>query len=669
MIVILLEIYVYCKDQKVISQINKRASSISKIANIAFDDYAYIDTNSLKIIHKKNENFDNNSRFSAYFEKFISTLSTESEKEKFKAFVSPQSLNKNSNDELVVKKFASFDPDLQEQRIYEVGICHINLNDISTALVFRKDITRDELDTFSLLKTVTYTYNTVFIGNTGSKNLKLIKTTFGDDDVRINTFMPIKEWVEKAVQHVDKRYTALFLSNFSFKTLVSNLQSRESYSFIVLKNDRHWISIKIIRSANYLENNEFVFLSENIDNLMKSQEDLENALADANVANKAKSEFLSRMSHDIRTPLNGIIGMTYLAQEENNIFSIKEFLTKIDKSSKFLLSLVNDILDMSKIEMNKIELNPEEYKYSEIHKYISSVIEPLCSKKNQNLNFNIYNKIAYTPLLDKLHFNQILFNLLSNAIKYTPVNGKIDCDISTKLRDDKKLEISCSVRDTGRGMEPEFQKVLFEPFTQGKRSDTSENRGSGLGLAITKSLVQLMHGSISVQSTPGVGTTFDFTIVADCIKNSEIQEPDKKQLGSCDFNSLEGLNILLCEDHPLNQEIAQAILAKKGITVSLANNGQEGYDVFKKSSEGFFDVILMDVRMPIKNGLEATRMIRSLDRKDATNVPIIALTANAFTSDINECLAAGMNAHVSKPINPQILYQEILALLKKGSTV
>jgi signal transduction histidine kinase/ActR/RegA family two-component response regulator len=386
---------------------------------------------------------------------------------------------------------------------------------------------------------------------------------------------------------------------------------------------------------------------------------------EADSANIAKSDFLSRMSHDMRTPLNGIIGMTYLTQEMELPEKARENLRKIDTSSKFLLSLINDVLDMSKAESCQIELNPEPYPIDEFNKYIDAVIRPLCKEKGQQFILDEkYAVFDVVPVADKLRCNQIIFNLLSNAVKYTPEGGTVTYSISGSVIGPEKIRIEHQIKDTGIGMSEKFQKILFEPFTQENRKDTSEKRGTGLGLAIVKKLVDQMDGTITVQSFPGRGTTFCVTLDFDTVPASSLASGPEKSMTADELKiSLAGKHVLLCEDNTLNQEIAETLLSEKQVIVSVAADGKTGVDMFRGSSPGFYDAVLMDLHMPVMDGYEATAGIRATDREDAKTVPIIAMTADAFTDDINRCIAAGMNGHIAKPIDPDILYKTLAQYL------
>ena len=399
---------------------------------------------------------------------------------------------------------------------------------------------------------------------------------------------------------------------------------------------------------------------------------LEAAVRKAEEASRAKSEFLSRMSHDMRTPLNGIIGMTYLTRKMTLPAEAQDHLAKIDVSSKFLLSLINDVLDMAKAESGMIELHPEPYPPHTFESYLDAVIRPLCREKGQKLIIDDAGIKGIIPVMDELRMNQIYFNLFSNAVKYTPENGTIIYHQRGTLTDDGRLRMQISISDSGIGMSPEFQKILFEPFTQEAQDDFRERHGTGLGLTIVGKLVETMGGTIEVRSSPGKGSTFTVTVTVDYVREDSQAaavpearpkaagpgedggKPAEKQAGM-----MAGKHILLCEDHPLNQEIAKAMLKEKGILVETAEDGRLGVEAFRRSPVGFYSLILMDIHMPVMNGYEATEAIRALGREDAASVPIIAMTADAFTEDRQKCLDAGMNGHLAKPIDAAELFRTV----------
>ncbi len=396
---------------------------------------------------------------------------------------------------------------------------------------------------------------------------------------------------------------------------------------------------------------------------VEQEAQLREALRLANEAGQAKDDFLSRMSHDIRTPLNGIIGMTTLAKGANSDPAVASYLNKINVSSHFLLGLVNDILDMSKIAAGKMELHPEPYSETDFINYIRSVIQPLGEAKGIHFHIPPQELFNCQILVDKLKYNQIFFNLLSNAVKFTPPGGHVTLDVRNPVISTDRVESDFIIADDGIGMSDEFQKRLFQPFEQEHSAQSSEREGTGLGLAIAKRLIDMMGGTISVQSAPGAGSTFtlhfSFPLANEVPAAPEPAVPDI---------SLDGLMIMVAEDNDINGEIVVTFLQQKRAEAVLVKNGREAVQRFARSPVGTFDAILMDVRMPVMDGLEATRRIRALPRPDALDVPIIATTANAYDDDVKHCLAAGMNDHVAKPIEAAVLFQSIHRLVKKTGT-
>jgi len=367
------------------------------------------------------------------------------------------------------------------------------------------------------------------------------------------------------------------------------------------------------------------------------------------------------MSHDIRTPLNGVIGMTALALEKNKDPEVADYLAKIDTSGHFLLSLVNNILDLSKIDAGKMEIHPEPYPESEFIRYAESVIVPMFKSKGVNIAFigTFFSDRAI--ITDKLMYNRIFFNLFSNAAKFTPAGGHVNSTVKNISLNGDILSFDVEISDDGVGMSEDFQKKLFVPFEQEKRAGMSEHNGSGLGLAITYKFVQMLGGDISVKSAPGKGTTFTLHFSLNSISADKLQKPES----DTEIADLSGRNILVAEDNDINSEILLHLLDSHGATSVTAKNGEEAVKKFSESEPGYFDAILMDVRMPVMDGKEATRAIRRLGRADAAAVPIIAVTANAYDEDVESCIAAGMNSHVAKPIDPNQLFSVLSGAIKK----
>ena len=377
---------------------------------------------------------------------------------------------------------------------------------------------------------------------------------------------------------------------------------------------------------------------------------------EAEQANQTKTDFLSRMSHDIRTPMNGIIGMLSLAKENDNPSDTVHCLDKMQISCDYLLNLINDILDMNKVESGKIVLHPEAYSKNDFLMYMDSVIQPMCEQKNITLHVetteNLNGKIPY---VDKLRINQIFFNLVSNAVKFTPENGTVTIRLECIPSIPGKVILKASITDTGIGMSEEFQQHMFESFTQEEQTLLPQRQGSGLGLAIVKSMLNLMGGTITVKSRLNEGTTF--TVQGEIPVVDAQPEQEEEQKGTDTDDMLAGKNILLVEDHPLNQEIARRLLEKKGMNVTLAENGQIAVNLFQTKGYHCFDAVLMDVRMPVMDGITATIRIREIEKDSSKRTPIIAMTANAFDEDCRQVQEAGMDAHISKPVDPKVLYE------------
>ena len=383
----------------------------------------------------------------------------------------------------------------------------------------------------------------------------------------------------------------------------------------------------------------------------------------AEAANEAKTEFLQRMSHDIRTPINGICGMINVADHyADNMEKQTECRAKIKEASHLLLELINEVLDMSKLESDEVVLEEIPFNLNSISEEILGVIEHMAAEQNIRILWEKKEVTHWNLIGSPVHVKRILMNILSNAVKYNKENGYvyISCrEIPSKQTAMTTLEFVC--RDTGIGMAEAFQKRIFEPFAQEHAGSRTKFVGTGLGMPITKKLVEKMNGTISFESKEGTGTTFviriPFQIDADMKDRTETEEKTE--------TSIQGLHVLLTEDNELNMEIAEFVLQNEGAVVTKAWNGQKAVDIFRKNRPGEFDVILMDIMMPVMNGYEAAKMIRSLDREDAKVIPIIAMTANAFTEDKMRAKEAGMDEHIAKPVDGKLLVKVINELVKR----
>ena len=394
----------------------------------------------------------------------------------------------------------------------------------------------------------------------------------------------------------------------------------------------------------------------------KYKAELLRAAKKAEAANEAKTEFLQRMSHDIRTPINGICGMINVADHyADNMEKQTECRAKIKKTSHLLLELINEVLDMSKLESDEVVLEDIPFNLNSIFEEILGVIEHMAAEQNIRIIWEEKEVTHWNLIGSPVHVKRILMNILSNAVKYNKENGYvyISCrEIPSKQTAMPTLEFVC--RDTGIGMTEAFQKRIFEPFAQEHAGSRTKFAGTGLGMPITKKLVEKMGGTISFESKEGTGTTFviriPFQIDADMKDRNETEEKTE--------TSIQGLHVLLTEDNELNMEIAEFVLQNEGAVVTKAWNGQKAVDIFRKSRPGEFDAILMDIMMPVMNGYEAAKMIRSLDREDAKVIPIIAMTANAFTEDRMRAKEAGMDEHIAKPVDGKLLVKAINELVK-----
>ena len=396
----------------------------------------------------------------------------------------------------------------------------------------------------------------------------------------------------------------------------------------------------------------------------KYKAELLRAAKKAEAANEAKTEFLQRMSHDIRTPINGICGMIDVADHyAEDMKKQTECRAKIKEASHLLLELINEVLDMSKLESDEVILEEIPFNLNSISEEILGVIEQMATEQNIRILWEEKEVTHWNLIGSPVHVKRILMNILSNAVKYNKENGYvyISCrEIPSEQTAMTTLEFVC--RDTGIGMTEAFQKRIFEPFAQEHAGSRTKFAGTGLGMPITKKLVEKMGGTISFESKEGIGTTFliriPFRIDTDRKDRTEAEEKTE--------TSIQGLHVLLTEDNELNMEIAEFVLQNEGTVVTKAWNGQEAVDIFRKSSPGEFDVILMDIMMPVMNGYEAAKMIRSLDREDAKVIPIIAMTANAFTEDKMRAKEAGMDEHIAKPVDGKLLVKVINELVKRN---
>ena len=403
-----------------------------------------------------------------------------------------------------------------------------------------------------------------------------------------------------------------------------------------------------------------IHLTQVNDELRQAQVVAAEALQSAERASKAKTDFLSNMSHDIRTPMNAIIGITTLMKNElHQPEKLAEHLGKLETSGQLLLGIINDILDMSRIESGKTTLNVEKMNLTQQISQLDSVIRQQAGQRRQTFTVETY--VQHENVLgDSNRLKQVLMNILSNAVKYTPNGGHIRLEIDELTHTEHYTKYRFVVQDDGIGMSEEFQKTLFEPFTREEKSGTNKVQGTGLGMAITKSIVDLMGGTIHVESTTGKGTRFEvvleFPIDAEADTVQETQVPPEEEETA---SPLSGMKFLCAEDNAINAEILEMLLEANGASCTICANGQEIVDAFASVKPGDYDMILMDVQMPVMDGLEATRRIRSGENPLGRTIPILAMTANAFLEDMQKSKEAGMDVHLSKPVDIAALEQTV----------
>lgn len=390
------------------------------------------------------------------------------------------------------------------------------------------------------------------------------------------------------------------------------------------------------------------------------REKLQNALMVSETANRAKSMFLSNASHDMRTPLNGVIGYTELALVTEDQNRMLDYLRKIKESSRILLELIQDTLDLSTIETGNYVLHKQTVSCAEVVRGIVTAIEPAAIAKGIIFSVDNSKAIMADINIDIHRVQEILLNLLNNAIKFTDAGGKVELAIECVGSTDRVIHDKLIIRDTGCGISKEFLPKIFEPFAQEHNWDGKRIGGTGLGLPIVKRLVELMEGRIEVKSELGKGT--EFTVYLDFERAKKCEHQEAQMLSNLD--KLKGKRILLCEDHPLNADIAVRLLERQGMQVTVAKNGKIGVEIFQKSTPDFFQLVLMDVRMPIMDGLEATKAMRASARDDARRIPIVGMSANAYDEDFQRAREAGMNDYIAKPVMPMILYNTLAKWIK-----
>ena len=468
--------------------------------------------------------------------------------------------------------------------------------------------------------------------------------------VKSGQFAVIQNGIKRYFTSLDKGRNYYIYMYAEDRDLVKTLTSNIGIALIL-----YGIFVTILMTIKAKSNQQYELIQKQREEEYKKE--LEKSAREAKKANIAKTEFLQRMSHDIRTPINGIRGLVEVGDYyKDNLVKQAECRKKIWEASGFLLELINEVLDMGKLESEEVILEERSFNFFGLFKEIRMVIEKQAKERGIQIVVHKYRVIHENLIGSPLHVKRVVMNILTNAIKYNKDNGKIIMEFQEVQEDQDTVRIQFKCKDTGIGMSESFQKKIYEPFAQEKAWARTVYGGTGLGMPITKSLVEKMGGTISFESEQDVGTTFDIEIPFQIDHNKQCEEHKKKEVKE---TSIKGVNVLLAEDNELNMEIAEFVLESAGAKVIKAFNGEEALEIFKASEQGEIDVILMDVMMPVMDGLEAARYIRRSNKENARDIPIIAMTANAFTEDRRRVLEAGMNEHLAKPLESEVLIEMI----------
>lgn len=469
-------------------------------------------------------------------------------------------------------------------------------------------------------------------------------------------------------QFVSEDYTDIMYSFLDHKTLAGRLSNTDSVSMDFYAKMEQWLSATYIAQQRDADGKvtKVLFTIRNINEQkleeFKQQEFLRKAAIAADAANRAKSAFLFNMSHDIRTPLNGIIGLLKIDKAHFDDFDlVKDNHEKMLIAADHLLSLINDVLQMSKLEDGTINLSHEALDLSELSKEVGTIIK--IRAREAGIAFEVGSQELPAPYVygSPTHLRQIFLNIYGNCIKYNKINGALKTSMECLGIEKNIVTYRWHISDTGIGMSEEFLNHIYEPFVQEDSGDRSEYHGTGLGMSIVKNLIEKMNGRIEIKSKKGVGTTFIITLPFEIAEKSE----GITELKESKSANIRGRNLLLVEDNGLNAEIAATILRDYGARVNIVTDGLQAVNTFRESAPGSIDTILMDVMMPVMNGLEATKRIRAMEHPDAKTIPIIAMTANAFKEDAQKCMEAGMNAHLAKPLHIKEVVSTIAHFCRK----
>ena len=539
------------------------------------------------------------------------------------------------------------------------------------AFCYSRDVTRENELSHILEKIMSFEYDEIYIIDSNNGRISAVAEGMYAMENQANDGT-YEEKLEKLKMRTGSEEERIELEKkLNLKRICRKLKKSTTYvKEVPLRSKRGYMRLKQLRYM-YLDNEigTILFTMKDIDAVVKEekakQERLRVALHMAEAANKTKTNFLASMSHEIRTPMNAIIGLASIMKEEAaNEQTVLECTDKLDSASRYLLSLLNDILDMSKIESGNVMLQKQRFKTSELWDSVNTLAVAQAKPAGITYEYEAESELSEAYIGDGTRLQQVLVNLINNAMKFTPDGGTVKVSVCEPKKTKGRVCLQVKVADTGIGISQEFLPKLFDAFMQEHDGRTSIYGGSGLGLSIAKSYANLMDGDITVESELGKGTTFTVEVWLEMVEEAKRALKKETKVVEIDELCFVGKRILLAEDHPLNTMVATRLLEKKGMVVAHAENGEKAVEMLASSDEFEYAAILMDIRMPVMDGIEATKAIRELDRADAKSIPIIAMTANAYDEDRKMTSDAGMNAHLAKPIETQLLYEILYQYMK-----
>ena len=550
---------------------------------------------------------------------------------------------------------------------------------VSRSRAEKRSILQDQ-KRLRVINALGHAYASISLVNLKTGEIEIVKSSKNMQPDQKDNILSKKHQEELISQVIAEPFREAYWEFVDTSTVAKRLEGREILSFTAQTVDERWLIMLIVPQGYDKDGNLSTVLIANRDATEEKEREIEqdknlrNALAEAEHANKAKTAFLNNMSHDIRTPMNAIIGFTALATTHiDSREMVLDYLKKIHISSQHLLSLINDVLDMSRIESGSVRIEYATVHLPDILHDIRTIIQGNIQSKKQKLSIDTQGVIHEDIITDKLRLTQVLLNISSNAVKFTPLGGMIRIRVSEKpCKRDGYTTVVFSVKDNGIGMSPKFQKHVFDSFSREHTVTENGIGGTGLGMAITKNIVDMMGGTIQVESAEGKGT--EFTVVLECkiagatAEQGTISEQreafkDEKQKNQIEVQKrYEGKKVLLVEDNELNREIATAILQELGLSVDIAEDGTDAVDIMSSAEGRKYDLIFMDIQMPKMDGYTATREIRTLNDPKCANIPIIAMTANAFEEDRKKAIKAGMNGHIAKPISADVILENLRAI-------